>query len=103
MHSVELNMNWEWPAGNQNSGARPDSLAPCAPGGGGGGGGPPPQPPPPPPLPYRFAPSAPVSRRGDGYEMSSFTAAMTDCRPALASPNSICVLGSKYSSFSMPA
>ena len=40
---------------------------------------------------------------GDGYEMSSFTAAMTDCRPALASPNSICVLGSKYSSFSMPA
>lgn len=75
MHSVELNMNWEWPAGNPSSG----------------------------PFPYRFAPSAPVSRRGDGYEMSSFTAAMTDCRPALASPNSICVLGSKYSSFSMPA
>lgn len=75
MHSAELNMNWEWPAGNPSSG----------------------------PLPYRFAPSAPVSRSGDGYEMSSFTAAMTDCRPALASPNSICVLGSKYSSFSMPA
>ena len=87
MHSVELNMNWEWPPGN--TARRPPPA--------------PPPPPPPPPLPYRFAPSAPVSRRGDGYEMSSFTAAMTDCRPALASPNSICVLGSKYSSFSMPA
>lgn len=75
MHSAELNMNWEWPAGNPSSG----------------------------PLPYRFAPFGPAGRRGDGYEMSSFTAAMTDCRPALASPNSICVLGSKYSSFSMPA
>lgn len=35
--------------------------------------------------------------------MSSLTAAMTACRLALASPNSICVLSSKYSSFWMPA
>ncbi|OZG60184.1 hypothetical protein BLEM_1873 [Bifidobacterium lemurum] len=37
------------------------------------------------------------------YAINSLTAAMTVCSPAFASPNSICELSLKYSSFSMPA
>ena len=50
-----------------------------------------------PPLLHAFMPFT-------GFQASSsLTAAMTACRPAFASPNSICVLSLKYSSFSMPA